>query len=135
MTKDAEGFRSRAYKCPAGTVTIGYGHTRGVHMGMTCTRAQAEEWLEDDLTRARNGVAQALKGIRITEGQALALMDFAFNLGVMRFRSSTLCKMILAEDFEGAAGQFKRWVYAGSEKLPGLVARRDWEEKLFREEM
>jgi lysozyme len=39
--KQFEGFRSTAYKCPAGVWTIGYGHTGGVTAGMTISQASA----------------------------------------------------------------------------------------------
>lgn len=135
LTKKAEGYSSKAYRCPAGVPTIGWGHTKGVKMGMTCTRPKAESWLMEDLETARDQAARVLGGIHTTEGQALAITDFVFNLGVTRFRASTLCKMIKAGDFEGAADQFGRWVYAGDKKLPGLVERREQERLLFTEEM
>ena len=31
--KEFEGFRGTAYRCPAGVLTVGYGHTSGVVKG------------------------------------------------------------------------------------------------------
>lgn len=59
-------------------------------------------------------------------------MSFTFNLGSGRLQSSTLRQKINRSDYEGAAGEFKRWVYGGGRKLPGLIARRADEEALFR---
>ena len=42
IVKEAEGLRLSAYLCPAGIPTIGYGHTKGVKLGDTCTKEQAE---------------------------------------------------------------------------------------------
>ena len=39
--------------------------------------------------------------------------------------------MVNAGDFNGAANQFSRWVYAGGKVLPGLVKRREAEKQLF----
>ena len=41
LIKQYEGCRLAAYRCAAGVWTIGYGHTAGVHSGMTITQAQA----------------------------------------------------------------------------------------------
>jgi len=42
--------------------------------------------------------------------------------------------MLNAKDYEGAEHQFSRWVYAGKEKLAGLVKRRAGEAEMFSEE-
>lgn len=47
--KEFEGYKSKAYRCPAGVWTCGYGHTRKVTAHTSCTPAKAEEWLFDDL--------------------------------------------------------------------------------------
>ena len=45
LIKKFEGCRLKAYKCPAGVFTIGYGHTKGVKAGLTITQDQAEDFL------------------------------------------------------------------------------------------
>ena len=52
LIKQYEGCRLAAYRCAAGVWTIGYGHTAGIHSGMTITQAQAEK-LADKLTGLR----------------------------------------------------------------------------------
>ena len=47
--KEFEVFCSKAYKCPAGVWTCGYGHTKRVTPNTFCNMAQAEHWLMDDL--------------------------------------------------------------------------------------
>lgn len=121
-----EGLRTKAYKCPGGVWTIGYGHTAGVRPGQRCTRLQAEAWLREDLAAAARGV-EAL-GLDLTQGQAEALVDFVFNLGIGALKRSTLLKFIrkgyATEDIQA---EFRRWVYAGGEVQKGLVKRREWE--------
>lgn len=121
-----EGLRTKAYKCPGGVWTIGYGHTAGVRPGQRCTRLQAEAWLREDLAAAARGV-EAL-GLDLTQGQAEALVDFVFNLGIGALKRSTLLKFIrkgyATEDIQA---EFRRWVYAGGEVQNGLVKRREWE--------
>lgn len=121
-----EGLRTRAYKCPGGVWTIGYGHTEGVRAGQRCTRLQAEAWLREDLAMAANEVGNL--GLELTQGQAEALVDFVFNLGIGALEGSTLLKKIRAG--AGTAeiqSEFRRWVYAGGEVQKGLVKRREWE--------
>ena len=49
LIKQSEGLRLKAYRCPAGVPTIGWGHTEGVKMGQRITQAQAEVLLIQDL--------------------------------------------------------------------------------------
>lgn len=39
--KSFEGLRLKAYKCPSGVLTIGYGHTFGVVPNMSITKESA----------------------------------------------------------------------------------------------
>ena len=83
IVKEAEGLRLSAYLCPAGIPTIGYGHTKGVKLGDTCTREQAEEWLENDFFMAKQDV-KAVVRVLLRENQLDALASFVFNLGVRK---------------------------------------------------
>lgn len=49
FVKEWEGLSLKAYKCTAGTWTIGYGHTKGVRPGQVISLLQAERFLRDDL--------------------------------------------------------------------------------------
>ncbi|MNU08000.1 Lysozyme RrrD [compost metagenome] len=58
-----------------------------------------------------------------------------FNLGAGALRDSTLLRLLNERDYDGAAGQFGRWVFAtvnGKKvELEGLKKRRAAEAKLF----
>lgn len=125
-----EGLRLRAYLCPAGIWTIGYGATgREVVAGLVWTAEQAEARLQDDAPRY---LAQASKLCPRAAGDRLdALADFAYNLGATRLAGSTLRRRFNCGDFEGAAAEFSKWVFGGGRKLPGLVLRREAERRLF----
>lgn len=124
--KEFEGCRLTAYKCPGGVWTIGYGHTRGVTQGDTCTVAEAEAMLGTDLVTYESYVNSL--SVCKTQGQFDALVDFAFNCGCDALGSSTLLKRIQAQaDDDEIEAQFMRWVYSGGKKLSGLVRRREWE--------
>ena len=45
LIKRWEGCRTKAYRCPAGVWTVGYGHTGTAKAGMNITHDKAEELL------------------------------------------------------------------------------------------
>ena len=47
--KQFEGCKLIAYKCPAGILTIGYGHTANVTSGMKITYVQANNFIKSDI--------------------------------------------------------------------------------------
>lgn len=133
LIKHFEGFRSRAYLCPAGKWTIGYGHTFGVHEGDGCNREEAEEMLRKDLAKFEKAVNDAVK-VPIYQGQFDALVSFAYNVGVNAFRKSTLLVCLNKGEHDNAREELKRWVHGGGNVLPGLVKRREAEYKLWNSE-
>ena len=130
IIKKYEGLRLKAYLCPAGIPTIGYGHTKNVKLGQICTEEEAEEWLQDDYNEAESGILKAVT-TSLLPHQLQALTSFVFNLGIGRFKSSTMLMLINRREFADAAREFDRWVNAGGVKLPGLISRRAEERKLF----
>lgn len=125
-----EGLRLEAYKCPAGVWTIGYGHTGGVKKGDTITKEEADALLKEDLRKYAEEAGKLIK-VPVSEGQYIALLDFAYNLGVTQFRYSTLLKKLNVGDDAGAASELLKWKYANGKVLPGLLKRRQDEYKLF----
>ena len=71
--------------------------------------------------------------LTLRQGQYDALVSFIFNLGIGKFNSSTLKKKILAYVALEAevTEEFKKWVYGGGKKLPGLEKRREEEVRLW----
>ncbi len=130
LIRQAEGLRLRAYKCPAGVWTIGYGTTAGVKEGLVITKERAEELLREDVKRFEDQVMRLVK-VRLTQGQFDALVSFTYNLGAANLGNSTLLRLLNAGDYKGAAAQFDRWTKAGGKELPGLVKRRAAERALF----
>ncbi|MDH0157376.1 lysozyme [Stutzerimonas stutzeri] len=130
LIRQSEGLRLRAYLCPAGIPTIGYGSTAGVKLGQTITAERAEELLREDVRQFEAAVSRLVK-VPLTQGQFDALTSFAFNLGTKSLEQSTLLRLLNAGDYPGAAAQFDRWVYASGKKLTGLVKRRAAERALF----
>jgi lysozyme len=124
--KRSEACAMQAYQDAAGVWTIGYGHTAGVKRGDRCTRYQAEQWMQQDLTRFEN---EANKVKRIaTQGQYDAVLDFIYNCGAGNFNQSTLRKYIESgrKTYE-IQREFLRWVNSGGKFQGGLYTRRIWE--------
>ncbi|MGY0793070.1 lysozyme [Azospirillum argentinense] len=134
LVRHFEGLYLKAYLCPAGVPTIGYGHTAGVKMGQTINGLQAEIFLRADMADAAAQVDKLVM-VPLTDQQRGALASFVFNLGAGALRDSTLRSMLNKGDYKGAAGQFGRWVFATVDgvktQLPGLVKRRAAEKALF----
>jgi lysozyme len=131
IIKQFEGLRLKAYVCPAGVLTIGYGST-GAHVksDMVITEAESEALLIKDLERFEQAVAMYCPVT--TPNQYSALVSFAFNLGEGALKDSTLRRMHNEGQYEAAAGQFARWNKAGGRVLAGLTKRRAAEAALYR---
>ena len=123
LIKEFEGLRLKAYQCPGGVWTIGYGHTAGVKPGMLISKAQAEEYLKADLIafeRYLNGL-----GLALNQNQFDALVSFIYNVGTGNFSSSTLLRKVRANPQDNSImDEFLRWVYSKGRVLPGLQRRR-----------
>ena len=134
LIKEFEGCELTAYVCPAGVLTIGYGHTGvDVSPNQTITQEEANNLLVRDLGRFEAAVNNSVT-VDITQSMFDSLVSFTYNCGADAFRNSTLLRLLNDKDYEGAAGQFDRWVNGANGPLPGLVRRREAEEKLYRSE-
>ena len=124
--KQFESCRLTAYKCPAGVLTIGYGHTKNVTSGMKITQVEADNFIKSDILPIEMFLNK-LK-INLKQGQYDALIDFMFNFGITKFKNSTLFKLIKSKASDkDICNEFMKWVHAGSKVLPGLYKRRVWE--------
>lgn len=121
-----EGTILRGYQDPIGVVTACSGHTKTAVLGRPYTPTECEDLLLTDLMEHAQGV-EACITVPITLGQRAAFVSFAYNVGVEAFCSSTMLHKLNTEDYAGACAELSRWVYAGGQKLPGLVTRRQIE--------
>lgn len=130
LAKQFEGLRLKAYLCPAGIPSIGYGATGAdVYLGLEVT----QEWAEDRLLKHMLlAVKQAVRLSPELFGNKLdAVADFIFNLGATRYAASTLRRVINTKQYNRVPDQFRRWVHASGRVLPGLILRREAEISLF----
>ena len=135
LIAEFEGFESKAYKCPAGKWTIGFGDTTWKGKQVTAltkaiTRAEAEYALQHRLIGFQREL-DSMVTAPLTGNQNAALLSLMYNIGATALRRSTLLKMLNAGDHAGAAEQFLRWDKVAGKPMAGLTRRRKAERELF----
>lgn len=130
LIKGFESLQLKAYKCPAGIWTIGYGHTGpDVYEGQVISVDQADMLLKLDVARFENCVnAQTTKS---TPQQFAAMVSLAYNIGEGNFKKSSVLRLHNLGKYAEAAQAFALWNKAGGKVLPGLVKRRAAEAALY----
>lgn len=131
LSRQFEGLRLKAYLCPAGVPTLGYGSTGpDIKLGMTCDKLWAEQRLQKDLGWFWREVVRT-SPVLLTQpaGRGGAVLDWTYNLGAARYKSSTFRKRVDAGRWSDAANELRKWVYGGGKKLRGLELRREEEVK------
>ena len=130
----AEGLRLESYQDPGGVWTIGWGTTKingkPVRPGMVITREQAATYFNHDLAIVEQEVSNLVK-VPLTDNQFAALVSFVFNIGASAFKKSTLLKKLNTGDYDGAANEIGRWIFAKGKFFAGLISRREQERDLF----
>lgn len=124
-----EACKLFAYQDGLGVWTIGYGHTRGVKPGDTCTVSQAKAWLYEDIITAEQDLnTGATWWINSPAQIKRGLLNMSFNLGWPRL--SGFKRMLTA----GAEGNYELMAYeAETSKWAAQVgARADRIVGLFR---
>jgi lysozyme len=137
LIKMFEGYKPKAYLCPAGVPTIGYGSTMystgiKVKLGDTINEHQANELLMWELKNK----AIALHGLKLNQNQFDSCLSFIYNLGIGAFAKSTLKKKILLNPKDASIkDEFMKWNKArvGGQliELKGLTRRRIAEAELY----
>jgi lysozyme len=137
LIKKFEGFQSKAYKCPASIVTIGYGSTmymngNKIKMGDVITENDANDLLFWEIANK----SKAIGVINVSQCKFDALVSFAYNLGIGALRDSTLFKKVrLNSDDSSIRDEFMKWTKARVNgkltELAGLVKRRKAEADLY----
>ena len=131
LLKKFEGCKLKAYRCPAGVCTIGYGHTSAagapaVTDGMVITQQQCDDILSRDLVKFETAVHNMVHQT-LNQHQFDVLVDFAYNAGIGNLQSSTLLKKVNAAKFDEVPAELMKWTKGGGKVLPGLVRRRQAE--------
>jgi lysozyme len=127
-----EGFKSKAYLCPAKVWTYGFGETEGVRPGMTITKSEAELLLKNKSVirferHVNNSVERSLRWHEFD-----ALVCFSYNVG---YRISGVLKQAIdVGNTKIVVMKISQCNHAkGSSRiLPGLVKRRKAETSLYK---
>ena len=136
LIKEFEGCKLLSYKCPAGVWTIGIGSTRYADG----TPVKANQALPNEAAAVQlltNTIAPYEHSVNtigetFTQNEYDALVSLCYNIGSGNFISSTLVKMLKANEPKSeVAKQFLRWDKAGGKPLAGLTRRRNAEAELF----
>ena len=131
-----KGEHYHAYKCPAGVLTIGWGHTnhhgRKFDASSRWTMVECNEAFGEDMEGFEQAVRRLVR-VALEPYQFDALVSFTYNCGEGNLKKSTLLKKVNAGDFEGAALEFHKWNKAGGKVMKGLVRRRASEALLFQD--
>lgn len=129
--EDMEGFRAIPYRCPAGVLTVGFGHTGDIeNLDTPLTYHEAEELLLADLKKFHKELAPHIT-VPVSESQYVALLSLAFNIGVysLTHKCPKLMAALNSSDYEKAATEFLDITSGG---IPGLVRRRKVEAQMMR---
>ena len=137
LIKKYEGFKAKAYLCPANVITIGYGSTYyedGTKVKLTdspITQERATELLEALLVSYERSVDSYCVDT-INQNQFDALCSFAYNCGVGNLKSSTLLKKVNKNPNDPTIkDEFLKWNKGGGKVLTGLTKRRIEEAQLY----
>jgi lysozyme len=137
LIKKYEGFKAKAYLCPANVITIGFGSTYyedGTKVKLTdspITQERATELLEALLVSYERSVDSYCVDT-INQYQFDALCSFAYNCGVGNLKSSTLLKKVNKNPNDPTIkDEFLKWNKGGGKVLSGLTKRRIEEAQLY----
>lgn len=138
QVKHFEGCYLKAYVDPVGVATIGFGRITNsdgskVKIGQTCTQADADAWLLEDLEGEGAKYVRAFltNEDALNDNEFSACVGFTFNRGAGRFREY-IAPFLNKGDKAGAMESLVTVNWAGRERkyLLGLDRRR-WAEKLL----
>jgi lysozyme len=143
-----EGGRHRAYLCPAGVLTIGWGHSlearpiRGLGPGSSISEAEAESLLRADLTELAFLLDTRMPWWRgLGPARSAVLLDMAFNLGLsglLGFRK--MLAAVRRNSFDEAAREMldSRWaaqVGTRARELAAMMKSGKWNDNNKKEEI
>lgn len=137
--KQWEKFEPKEYKCPAGKITIGYGHVlmRGEsysHLTGGISEHLATNFLMQDLKPVEDTINKNVK-VPLTQNQFDALCSLIYNIGSGAFNKSKGLILLNEDQLKAAQEEFfslsKGFVNIHGLPSNGLINRRKAEAKLW----
>ena len=132
LIKKFEGCETTAYQDSVGVWTIGFGHTKGVEEGQTCSIEDAESMLADEMDEYEGYINNMVK-VELQQHEFDALVAWVYNLGPTNLGESTMLKVLNEGQFDRVPDEMNRWTRAGGKILEGLVRRRQAESLMFQD--
>jgi lysozyme len=126
FTPAFEGTELSTYRDMGGVLT----YCTGAAWGKMYTPAQCRAQLDRDLERHAAGIAMCIPLARLTDGQKVAFVDVAYNIGVSGFCGSSMARRTNAGDMLGACNALLMWNKVGGKEVRGLTRRRQAEREL-----
>lgn len=123
-----EGKRNDPYRDIVGVWTVCYGETN-VPM-RRYSDAECDAMLSDSLADYAGPVLAINPELRGHPWQIAAAASLAYNVGVPKYRRSTVARRFREGRWREACDAFRLWVYAGGKRVQGLVNRREYERRL-----
>jgi len=130
LTPKFEGTELTTYRDIGGVLTYCTGATEDAQWGRTYTPEQCRAQLDRDLERHAAGIARCVPLARMTDGQKVAFVDAAYNIGVGAFCGSSMARRTNAGDMVGACNALLMWNKVGGKEVRGLTRRRQAEREL-----
>ena len=132
LIKKFEGCETTAYQDSVGVWTIGFGHTKGVEEGQTCSIEDAESMLANEMDEYEGYINNMVK-VDLQQHEFDALVAWGYNLGPPNLGESTMLKVLNGGQFDRVPEEMNRWTRAGGKILEGLVRRRQAESLMFQD--
>jgi lysozyme len=130
ITPSFEGTKLKTYRDLGGVLTYCTGATENAQWGKTYTPAECKDQLDRDLARHAEGISQCVKLDSMTDGQKIAFVDAAYNIGVSAFCGSSMAKRANAGNMLGACSALLMWDKVNGQRVAGLTRRREAEYRI-----
>ena len=126
FTEGWEGFANSASDDGFGNLTIGYGTTSAANPNATaqgtCTEAEAEEWLKEEMNSVASAIQGKLGSVSLTQNKFDVLCDMGYNMGSDGF--SGLIDLITSGASDSAiVEKIKNYNHANGAVVSGLSKR------------
>lgn len=118
-----EGTKQTTYRDVVGVMTYCTGATENAVWGKTYTLDECKAQLDADLALHAAGVMACIH-VPMNNGQKIAFVDVAYNVGVANFCGSSMARKTNAGDVVGGCNSLLLWDKAGGKTWPGLTKRR-----------
>jgi len=125
-----EGRELVTYRDIGGVLTYCDGATENAMWGKRYTAAECDAQLDRDLERHAAGIAMCVPMARLSDGQKVAFVDAAYNIGVSAFCGSSMARRANAGDMRGSCDALLMWNKVGGKEVRGLTRRRQAEREI-----